>query len=282
MVEKMKKYLKHKFNSDDPVLISVIDELPLWSAPFGLKLLDIIKIKKNITVLDIGCGLGFQLIEVAQRLGESSTVYGIDPWGKALKRAEKKIKKYKIQNVRIINSSAEKLPFENSFFDLIISNNGINNVENLEKTLMECRRVCKPKAQFVFTMNLDGSMIEFYNIFEKVLAKNKMYSEIDNMKKHIYKKRRPLDEIKELLKESGFLINKIAHDNFYLRYSDAITMFNHSFIKYWFLDSWKQIVPAEKLESVFDEVELYLDKIADKKGEIKLSIPFIAVDAIKK
>ncbi len=27
--EQMKKYLKHKCNSDDPELISVIDELPL-------------------------------------------------------------------------------------------------------------------------------------------------------------------------------------------------------------------------------------------------------------
>ena len=46
----MKKYLTHSFNNDDPSLISVIDELPLWSAPFGLKLLDKVKIKPNLNM----------------------------------------------------------------------------------------------------------------------------------------------------------------------------------------------------------------------------------------
>lgn len=38
---------------------STWDELPLWSAPFGIKILDLIDYKKNINVLDIGCGTGF-------------------------------------------------------------------------------------------------------------------------------------------------------------------------------------------------------------------------------
>ena len=46
-----------------------IDDLPLWSAPFGLKLLETLKFKKNINVLDIGCGEGFPLIEIAARFG---------------------------------------------------------------------------------------------------------------------------------------------------------------------------------------------------------------------
>jgi len=81
----MKNYLTHSFSTDDFELVSVIDELPLWSAPFGLRLLDTIKLKPRINALDIGCGLGFPLIEVAQRLGTSSKVFGIDPFPYGIK-----------------------------------------------------------------------------------------------------------------------------------------------------------------------------------------------------
>ena len=73
----MKKYLTN--NLDLNKLVNVLDELPLWSAPFGLKLLDAIEYKPNISALDIGFGNGFPLTELAMRLGETSTVYGIDP-----------------------------------------------------------------------------------------------------------------------------------------------------------------------------------------------------------
>ena len=32
----MKEYLFHTFDRNNPNLVSIIDELPLWSAPFGL------------------------------------------------------------------------------------------------------------------------------------------------------------------------------------------------------------------------------------------------------
>ena len=90
----MKKYLNHTFSTEDKELVSIIDELPLWSAPFGLSLLNTIKLGNGFRVLDIGSGQGFPLIEIAQRLGESSMVFGIDLWKEANERASLKIKKY--------------------------------------------------------------------------------------------------------------------------------------------------------------------------------------------
>ena len=76
----MKEYLKNKSAAFDNNIVSIVDELPLWAAPFGLKLLDKMKIGKGLKVLDIGCGTGFPFIEIAQRLGTSSSVFAIDPW----------------------------------------------------------------------------------------------------------------------------------------------------------------------------------------------------------
>ena len=65
---------------NNPEVVSALDELSLWSAPFGLKLLDSVLYKKNMNVLDIGFGTGFPLTELAMRLGKTSRIYGVDPW----------------------------------------------------------------------------------------------------------------------------------------------------------------------------------------------------------
>ena len=278
----MKDYLKHTFSPDDPVLVSVIDELPLWSAPFGLKLLDTIKLKPNINALDIGCGLGFPLIEVAQRLGASSKIYGIDPWKAAIDRINLKIKTYDIKNAEVKEGVAETLPFENNFFDLIVSNNGINNVEDIKLSLAECYRVSKPNAQLTITMNLEDSMIEFYDVYESTLIKNGLKDEVKKMKEQIYSKRKPLTEIKALLSNSGFEINSINEDNFILRFLDGPTMFNHYLIKYWFLDGWKSILKPKDLENIFEQLEQKLNEIAKEKGEISLTIPYVTIDCRRK
>ena len=71
----MKKYLNNQLDFSN--LVEVFDEIPIWAAPFGLKLLEFINYKLNISALDIGFGTGFPLTELAMRLGESSIVYGI-------------------------------------------------------------------------------------------------------------------------------------------------------------------------------------------------------------
>lgn len=274
----MKNYLNYKVDTKNPDLISVIDELPLWSAPFGLKLLEVIKLKKHINVLDIGCGLGFPLVELSQRLGSSCNIYGIDLWPEVLDRAKLKLKVYGIENVKLFNSAAEEMPFENEFFDLIVSNNGINNVQDLPATLNEVFRVSKPESQFVFSMNTENTMKEFYNEFEIVLTELNLLDEVGKMKDQIYSKRKPIREIRKLLKKSGFEIDEIHSDLFEIRFIDGTAMFNHYLIKCWFLDGWKDILSDKDMETVFDKVEKRLNVKSEEKGICKLTVPFLVFD----
>jgi ubiquinone/menaquinone biosynthesis C-methylase UbiE len=110
--------------------------------------------RRNIRVLDIGSGLGFPLIELAQRLGATCEVYGIDPWTQADERARMKARVWKLNNVTVVPGNAEQLPFTDGFFELVVSNNGTNNVDDEEETLREICRVAKPGGQIVLTMNL--------------------------------------------------------------------------------------------------------------------------------
>ena len=276
----MKKYLSNDF--DLSRYVSVSDECSIWSAPFGLKLLDYIDYKQNISAIDIGFGTGFPLTEIALRLGESSTVYGIDPWTDAIKIANKKIEYYRLTNIKIFEGVAESIPLKDKSVDLIVSNNGINNVSDINRVILECSRIIKSGGQFVQTMNLDKSMFEFYGQLEKVLSDLGMNTEIDLMRQHIYEKRRPLDEMISMVQKHGFIIKDLEHDQFNYKFSNGSAMLNHYFIRLAFMDSWIKILPENKLEQIFDTIEMRLNDQAKILGGIKLTIPFVLINATKK
>ncbi len=277
----MKNYLDHSFSTDDYELISIIDELPLWSAPFGLDLLDAVILKPNTIALDIGSGLGFPLIELAMRLGSTGKVFGIDPWERAIERTNLKVKVLNLKNVQVIKGVAEKMPFENNFFDLIVSNNGINNVEDLKQSLYECARVAKKGAQCVLTLNLEQTMMEFYEELGRTLDEHGLNKEIQCMKGHIYSKRKPLSEVESILNESGFKIKNIHHKSFKLDFLDGTTMFDHYLIKYWFLPEWKKILLKKDQEKVFDEVERRINQISAERGFFSLTVPYATIDCVR-
>jgi len=277
----MKKYLNSKFDLNSDELIEVFDEVPFWAAPFGLKLIDKVVLRKGIKALDIGFGAGFPLTELAMRLGNTCTVYGIDPWAAAIKRTRKKLAVYGIENVEIIEGVAESIPLQSDSVDLIVSNNGINNVEDLEKVLSECSRIMKKGGQFILTMNLNNTMLEFYDILEIVLQESGMKEEIEKMNQQIYKKRKPLDEFIKLLEKHDFTIKEVDHDQFEYKFVDGTTLLNHYFIRLAFLNGWKGIVPIEKQEFIFNEIEMRMNEKALIDGYFKLSVPFVVIDCNK-
>ena len=277
----MDNYLKTNYDLNEKETVSAIDELSLWSAPFGLKLLDKINYRKNITVLDIGSGLGFPLLEVAMRLGNTCKVYGIDPWEAAVERTKTKIRIYGITNVEVIAGVAENIPLPDNSIDLITSNNGLNNVNNLAKVLNECGRISKPGAQLIFTYNTEKTMSDFYSVFKGVLQANNMSNEIVLMNEHIHKKRKPVEEYIRLLNENGFSINEISNYSFDYRFTTGTAMLNHFLIKLAFIGSWSDFLPEERKEEVFVEIERRLNLLADQNGFLQLTIPFVLINSQK-
>lgn len=281
-VKLMQNYLEESYDLNDPSLVSIFDELPLWSAPFGLKLLETVMYRSKMNVLDIGCGAGFPLIELANRLGSTCKIYGIDPDKEAINRIELKIHVQKLTNVAVINEKAEALPFKNNFFHLIVSNNGINNVDDPKAVLSECYRVSRPKAQLVVTVNLPASMIEFYKIFEEMLKEQGKFNELNKLRSHIYEKRKPLDITLNMIRKAGFAILRVHEESFNMRYLNGTAMFNHFFIKLAFLENWKKILSSADRKPVFTILEQKLNKVAKSTGCLDFTIPFVCIDCWKK
>ena len=76
-------------------------------------------------------------------------------------------------------------------------------------------------------------------------------------------------------------INEIFEDSFSLSFLDGSTMFNHFFIRLAFMESWKSILNQDDEKMIFDAIENELNKIAEMKGEISLTIPWVCINSSK-
>ena len=257
------------------------DDLPLWSAPFGLTLLDTVRMKSNINVLDIGSGSGFPMLELAERMGKNCMIYGLDPSDEAIAMITAKKQLKEIVFAKIVKGVAEEIPFPDEYFGLIISNNGLNNVMDQARCLAECYRVSDEGAQLVITMNLPHTMIEFYDVFEETLHSLGMHQEIDKMHVHIDSKRKPVEYLKKLILDAGYTIHTINVDGFKMKYNDGSAFLSHSFIRNNFMDPWRSCLPENQTEPVFRIIEQKLNTISTEKGELVMSIPFVCFDCNK-
>jgi ubiquinone/menaquinone biosynthesis C-methylase UbiE len=276
-VTQMKKYLNNRFDLDNN--IDLLDELPFWSAAFGLKLLNGINYKPNITALDIGFGTGFPLTELAMRLGDEAIVYGVDPWKAAIERLRNKIGFYGITNIRIIEGVAEHLPLADASVDLITSNNGINNVSDMAQVFSECARILRPGGQFIFTLNTAGSFRAFYDTLEKVLSEFGLQDEIEKMNLHIARKRPDVGRVCDLMLAQGFSIHKVDHHEFSYKFATGTALLSHYFIRLAFMDPWIKLLPPERVEEIFDRIEVLLNEQSQRNGAIDLCVPFVVVDS---
>ncbi|MFI5251341.1 MAG: class I SAM-dependent methyltransferase [Bacteroidota bacterium] len=277
----MSNYLHTHYNLDDPKLVSILDETPYWSAPPGTAILDRMPFRKNMNVLDIGFGTGFPLIEAAMRLGNTCSVYGIDPWSAGCDRVKQKLAICGISNVKIIEGTAERMSFENNFFDIIVSNNGMNNIDDLPNALKECNRVAKTGGRFIFTFNTEKTFIEFYSVYREVLMENGLQEYDRKISEHIYHKRKPIPEMQNLLSQSGFKLLSSDEDAYYYSFTDGTAMLNHFLIRLAFLDTWKNILPEAKQDGVFKQIELKLNNQAALTGGFSMKVPFIMMDCEK-
>ena len=105
-------------------------------------------IETNQRVLDVGCGTG-TLVVLLKRKYATAQIVGLDPDPKALRRAQKKVRRAGVA-VQLDEGFADELPYEAGTFDRVLSSFMFHHLEqqDREKMLREVLRVLKPGGSF--------------------------------------------------------------------------------------------------------------------------------------
>jgi arsenite methyltransferase len=271
-------FLDFQVDLSSPRTVSAYDELPLWSAMFGLLLLEEVPLAGVTTVLDVGCGTGFPLIELAERLGPSARVCGIDPWSAGTERARAKVAARETPNVEIHEGSAASMPFPDAAFDLIVSNLGVNNFDDRQVAIRECRRVARVGGTLALTSNLQGHMQELYAAFADLLEEDHDTGGAERLREHV-EHRATVESIRRLVEGHRFAVRRVVERSAVMRFADGTALFHHHFIKLGFLEAWKEVVPGRE-RHVFTRLQDRLNDIARRNGELRLTIPMAYVEAV--
>jgi arsenite methyltransferase len=102
------------------------------------------RLQRGERVLDIGSGAGTDSLVAAQMVGDEGHVTGIDMTPEMLDKARAAAAELGSKNVEFVASEAERLPFPDASFDVVISNGVIDLVPDKDAVFSEIFRVLTP------------------------------------------------------------------------------------------------------------------------------------------
>jgi SAM-dependent methyltransferase len=108
-----------------PRWVAVQERMDAMLAPLLNAALDCARPAAGESVLDIGCGCGATLLELAGRVGPSGSVVGVDVSAPMLGRARERVQANALTQVRLTLADAAMHEFERGAFDLAFSRFGV-------------------------------------------------------------------------------------------------------------------------------------------------------------
>ena len=175
-------------------------------------------LKEGMSVLDIGCGTGAISKDIANIVGETGNVVGIDNTANIIesgKETYKEVKNLELKHIDLFDFESEEK------FDLIIAARVLQWLNNPKEALLKMKKLLKPNGTISILdynhSNLQWqpeppeSMKTYYNAFLKWRKDAGMNNEIAN-------------DLTEMMKEVGMhSIQEINSDELYERYRADFT-----------------------------------------------------------
>jgi len=104
---------------------------------------------EGLSILDIGCGVGGDVIELEKNVGSSGFAIGLDIAYKMISRARGRVSSSR--SCDFIVGDAKNLPFRNNVFDGVLTKSTLELFQHKEfkSVLNEVKRVLKPECWFL-------------------------------------------------------------------------------------------------------------------------------------
>lgn len=115
--------------------------------------------------LDVCCGTADWTIALADKIGPTGEVVGLDFSKNMLKVGEEKIKNLHLEQVQLVHGNAMELPFPDHTFDYVTIGFGLRNVPDYLQVLKEMNRVLKPGGIGVCLETSQPTMFGYRQLF---------------------------------------------------------------------------------------------------------------------
>lgn len=170
-------------------------------------------VSKGQKALDVCCGTADWTIALADAVGESGEVYGLDFSQNMLKVGEEKIQELQLNQVTLLHGNAMELPFDDHTFNFVTIGFGLRNVPDYMQVLKEMTRVVKPGGKVVCletsqpTMPIFRQLYYFY--FSYIMpALGKLFAKSYNEYSWLQESAKDFPgqkELAEMFKEAGLI-----------------------------------------------------------------------------
>jgi arsenite methyltransferase len=131
--------LQYNLTDVDRLPAATVESFAGMGNPFAMG-----RLNPGETVLDIGCGAGFDTLQAAMQVGATGRVIALDMTAAMLRRTTEGAAALGLGNVQAREGYMEELPVEDGTVDVVISNGVINLAPDKVAALEEIRRVLKP------------------------------------------------------------------------------------------------------------------------------------------
>lgn len=115
--------------------------------------------------LDVCCGTADWTIALAEAVGPSGEVTGLDFSQNMLNVGKEKVERLGLNQVKLIHGNAMELPFPDNSFDYVTIGFGLRNVPDYLQVLKEMHRVVKPGGIGVCLETSQPTLIGYRQLF---------------------------------------------------------------------------------------------------------------------